>query len=179
MWLWLDRPLQLRPLFSLAVLSILAVAVSGCGYRFSAGPQQSSPMVLGPGFRTMAIQEVENPATLPWLEAELRAMVKEEFAKRGLVTWTSRDKAQVLLKLRVLRYENLAKVRNRRDKTLKKIAEIDMEATVHSAHDNTLLWSSGTLSAYESFVSMDERVAVKRILALLTRELSDRMRHAF
>lgn len=164
---------------SLLLLSIAAAFLFsiGCGgYRFAA----DEPLVLPEGSRLLAMEEIDNPTMETWLSPQLRSLIRDEVASRGDVTWTSKADADSLLTVRVLRYTESARIKDDLERTLKKMVEIRIEATLTSTADETVLWDSGPVIAHETFLADGELSAARsRAVQMAVRELVDRLGHAF
>ena len=149
----------------------------GCGgYHFAA----DEPLVLPEGQRLLAIEEIDNPTMETWLSPRLRSLIRDELSMRGNVTWTSRADADALLTVRVLRYTVSAKVKDDMDRTLKRVVEIRIEATLTRTSDDTIIWESGPVITHETFLT-DEELSFARTRAaqIAVRQLADRLGHAF
>lgn len=153
-------------------LLIFVLPLTACGYKFAGGEHAS----LEPQYRKLYIDEVEHPTTLPWMEARLRSLLRDEFNRRSWVTWTTRNKATAWIKLNVQKYSRKASVTGDKDQTLRSTASITMTATIVSPADGRVLWSSGTISANWPYYGGEEEEAdqevTKRAIEILAERLS-------
>ena len=162
-------PLCIAPLPAV-LLALLLLA--GCGYSFG----ESGQSVLSERHRTVAIDGVENPTTMSWLEPRLRKLVRDELTRRGTVTWTDdRGSADALLTVVVYRYSRPTSVAGSGDETLQSVASIEFEGVIKSATDGSLIWQSGRISQDWPFFSGQEAEADEEVTTLAVRRLADRM----
>ncbi|MEZ7198721.1 LPS assembly lipoprotein LptE [Pseudodesulfovibrio karagichevae] len=124
-------------------LFLLLALLAGCGYSFGEGGSS----VLKPQFRTVAVEEINNPTTLAWLEPRLRKLLRDELHNRGTITWVDdQAKADALITIDIERYYRPTAVEGAKDQTLLSEAIFQFTATIRSATDSSLLWSSGQIS---------------------------------
>ncbi|MDD3311728.1 LPS assembly lipoprotein LptE [Pseudodesulfovibrio sp.] len=156
-----------------AILPLLVLLLLwGCGYSFG----ESGQSVLPERYRTLAIAGIENPTTMSWLEPRLRKLLRDELTRRGVVTWVDEQKdADALLSLRIIRYNRPTSVTGSSDETLQSTANFDFEATVKSALDGSVVWSSGRIDQSWPFFSGQESEADMEVTMLGIRRLADRM----
>lgn len=139
-------------LLSPALLLIFLV-LSSCGYHLSS----SLPIDMPQGMTRLYIDRVENPSTEPWLESRLISEVRDEFSRRGRVTWVDRHEAEGLLHLIITRYRDYTKVESAREETLKSEVALSLEARIISARNMEVLWVSSPVHARESFTGSSEK----------------------
>ena len=115
---------QFLRLASLRLALVLAVCLglSGCGYHFtgtgtSDGTEQASR--LAPELRQMAVLRVDNPSTEAWIEPRLRSLIRDEFNRRRLVTWTDKAKATSLLTIVIKKFTRSTTISGQSDQTVK------------------------------------------------------------
>ena len=130
------------PLRSIALFLLLALA--GCsGYSFGEG----GTSVLAPQYRVLAVDEINNPTTLAWMEPRLRKLLRDELHNRGTITWADeKDKADALITIDIKRYYRPTSVEGVDDKTLVSEAIFQFSATIRSTTDESVLWRSGQIS---------------------------------
>ncbi|MBG0789407.1 MAG: hypothetical protein H0S80_02800 [Desulfovibrionaceae bacterium] len=159
-------PLRHTALFLLLVLA-------GCsGYHFGEGDSS----VLDPEYRTIAIEDVNNPTTLSWLEPEVRKLLRDELNRRGTITWTDdRARADALITIDITRYNRPTAVAGRREETLRSEAIFEFEAHIRSSRSGEVLWRSGRMSQTWPFFTGDEAEADAEVTRLGIRRLADRM----
>lgn len=154
------------------IVFLLPLLLMACGYGFG----ESGHSVLKPEYRVLAISGVENPTMLTWLEPRLRKLLRDELTNRGSITWTDEQKdADALINIKVTRYNRPTAVEGSSDETLRSNANIVFEATIRSATDDSVLWSSGSMSQSWPFYSGQESEADAEVTRLAIRRLADRM----
>lgn len=155
------------------VMLVLPLLLAACGgYSFGEGNQS----VLDEEYRLLAISGVENPTTLTWLEPRIRKLLRDELTNRGSIRWTDdRHKADAWINIRIIRYNRPTAVAGVGDETLESSANFQFEATIKSATDDSVLWSSGRISQSWPFFSGQESEADEEVTRLGVRRLADRM----
>lgn len=129
-----------------AVLCI-ALTLPACGYQLTA----RSPIQLPEGSTRLYLSKVTNPTTETWLEPMLRSSLRDELTRRGNVTWVDRDQAEATVNIDVRSYSTSDALKGRDDVTLKSAASIQMVVTFYNAKTNDLIWTSGPITASESY----------------------------
>ncbi len=157
---------------------LLALVLGGCGYRFTGqapadGEDPSSR--LAPEYRQMALVRVENPTTEAWLEPRLRSLLRDEFNRRRLVTWTDKSKATSLLTITIKKYTRSTAVSGEADQSVKLSAGIVVVFRVTRATDGSVIWDSGEITQDESYYPGDADGADQRVTDLLMRRMADLM----
>ncbi|MDY7001026.1 MAG: LPS assembly lipoprotein LptE [Thermodesulfobacteriota bacterium] len=137
--------------------------------------KDQAPVSLAKEYRSLFIVSVENPTMKPWLDARLRASVRDEFTRRGKIQWVSKDRAAAYLKIKVHDFSSNTSVSGSKDETIKSAAGIDLEAWIVSQKDGSVLWRSNRVSAGQSFLTGGRDQAEARVLDLAVRELADRL----
>jgi outer membrane lipopolysaccharide assembly protein LptE/RlpB len=156
-------------------LFLLLALLAGCGYSFGEG----GTSVLQPQYRTVAVEEINNPTTLAWLEPRLRKLLRDELHNRGTITWVDdKAKADALITIDIDRYYRPTAVEDADERTLLSEAIFQFEATIRSATDDSLLWSSGQISEnwpydYGSGQEADMEVTRRGIQVLADRMTQD------
>ena len=152
---------------------ILLLALAACsGYSFGEGGSS----VLEPEYRTLSIDEVDNPTTLSWLEPEVRKLLRDELNNRGTITWTDdKSKADALLTFHIRRYNRPTAVAGESEETLRSNAVFEFEAEIRSTRSGAVLWRSGRMSQSWPFFTGDEAEADAEVTRLGIRRLADRM----
>jgi len=165
--------------FIWALLVPLAVWLQGCGYQLSA----SAPIALPEGMSALYLEGVSNPTTQSWLEPSLRSALRDEFTRRGQVSWVDRQDADGLLKIDILSYTSGTKLENALEETVRSQVVLRLQATISRGSDQTMAWSSGRVSARESFSGAEDgpeaRDAEQRVVALAVEKLADTLGQEF
>ena len=167
------RHRALFPLLALALLSLAPLSLTGCaGYSFGEGERS----VLAPEYRTIAVGEVSNPTTLSWLEPRVRELLRDELNNRGSLTWVnSRDQADAVISVDIIRYNRPTAVAGESDETLRSSAIFRFRATIRSTTDESVLWDSGIIHQDWPFFQGEEDEADLEVTRLGIRRLADRM----
>ena len=161
---------------SLAVCIILLCALTGCGYTFSG----TAPIDLPKGKTLLCITRFVNPSTESWLEPALRAEIRDEFTRRGQVAWVSRANAETLVAIKVLKYSDSSTLKASDDETVKSAIQLTLEVEMYDAGDNSLIWSSGTIYASESYRGdSSQSDAQEDAVELAATRVADRLGQAF
>jgi len=150
---------------------VLTLALTACGYRQAS--DKSAPFVLPEKARALFITKVENPTMDPDVESILRAEIRDEFTRRGHVTWVDRDKATAYLKIKVNQFTTSTSLTDENDDTVKSSAYIDVDAWITDKDSGKELWH-GTASHSESFTS-DQEAAEADVLEMVARKLTNRL----
>ncbi len=127
----------------------IALFLPACGYQLTA----RAPIQLPEDSTRLYLNKVTNPTTETWLEPMLRSSLRDELTRRGNVTWVDRDQAEATVNIDVRSYSTSDSLKGRDDVTLKSQARILMVVTFYSAKTNALIWTSGPISASESYRS--------------------------
>lgn len=137
MW-WLNR---------LFYILCSALVLSACGYQYSG----LAPINLPEDSTKIFLNKVTDPTTETWIEPMLRSSIRDEFTRRGKVTWVGRDEAQATMNIVVHSYSTSDSLKGRHDVTLKSEARIQLEVSIYNALTHSLIWTSGTVVASESY----------------------------
>lgn len=132
---------------SLWAVLCIALFLSACGYQLTA----RAPIQLPEDSTRLYLNKVTNPTTETWLEPMLRSSLRDELTRRGNVAWVGRDEAEATVNIDVRSYSTSDSLKGRDDVTLKSEARILMVVTFYSAKTNALIWTSGPVSAAESY----------------------------
>lgn len=162
----------------LAFVLAAALALSGCGYTFtgSGSPQaEDAASRLAPEMRQMSLVRVDNPTTESWIEPRLRSLVRDEFNRRRLVSWTEKAKATSLLTIIIKKYTRQTYITGQQAQTVKLTAGLTMVFRVTRASDGAILWDSGEQNQVESFYPGDADGADQRVTDLAVRRMADLM----
>lgn len=171
-----------------AVLCI-ALLLPACGYQLTA----RAPIQLPQDSTRLYLDKVTNPTTETWIEPMLRSSLRDELTRRGNVTWVSRDEAEATVNIDVRSYSTSDSLKGRDDVTLKSAASIQMVVTFFSTKTNALIWTSGPISASESFRGASEiqsssgtlqststkREATQEAVDLAVRKVADQLGQKF
>lgn len=162
----------------LALLLATALVLAGCGYTFTGMGSEdadASAARLAPEMRHMALVRVENPTTESWIEPRLRSLIRDEFTRRRLVTWTDKAKATSQLTVIIKGYTRGTLVSGQQDQSVKLQTSITLQFRVHRTSDGALLWASGEQGQSESFYPGDSDGADLRVTDLAVRRMADLM----
>ena len=155
---------------------ILLSALTGCGYTFSG----MAPIDLPMGKKRLCITKFINPSTEAWLEPSLRSELRDEFTRRGQVTWVQRNEAETLVTIKVLTYSSSSTLKASDDETVKSAIQLSVEVQMYNAEDHTLIWSSGRIYASESYRGDGNKSdAQTTAVSLAAERVADRLGQAF
>jgi len=162
----------------LALMALAALALCGCGYHFTGsapadGSEQASR--LAPELRKMAVVRVDNPTTEAWIEPRLRSLIRDEFNRRRLVTWTDKAKATSLLTIIIKKFTRSTALAGESDQSVKLSTGIIVIFRVTRATDGAIIWDSGEQSQNESYYPGDSEGADMRVTDMLVRRMADLM----
>lgn len=162
----------------LAFVTLAALVLCGCGYHFTGtapadGSSQASR--LAPELRQMALVRVDNPTTEAWLEPRLRSLIRDEFNRRRLVTWTDKAKATSLLTITIKKLTRSTALAGEADQSVKLNTGITVVFKVTRAADGSTIWNSGEQTQTESYYPGDAEGADMRVTDLLVRRMADLM----
>jgi hypothetical protein len=155
---------------------VLICSLTGCGYTFSG----MAPIELPQGQTLLCITKFENPTTEPWLEPSLRAEIRDEFTRRGQVKWVSRNEAETLVTIRVIRYSSSSTHKGSNDETVTSAVQLSVAVDMYNAADRTVIWTSGPINVSESFRGdSGEPKAREDAVRLTAEQIADRLGQAF
>lgn len=174
---------------SLWAVLCIALFLSACGYQLTA----RAPIQLPEDSTRLYLNKVTNPTTETWLEPMLRSSLRDELTRRGNVAWVGRDEAEATVNIDVRSYSTSDSLKGRDDVTLKSEARILMVVTFYSAKTNALIWTSGPVSAAESYrgtggtvtstgllqTTSAKREATQEAVDLAVRMVADRLGQKF
>lgn len=157
---------------ALALLCLL----TACGYQLSA----QAPISLPQNSTHLFLAEVTQPTTETWLDPMLRNSLRDEFTRRGNVTWVGRDEAQSSVVMQVLQYSTSDSVKGRDDVTVTSQAFIQVEVSFFSTETGALIWTSGLVNASETYRgATNKRQATQNAVNLAMRMVADRLAQKF
>jgi hypothetical protein len=172
----------------LRAMLCVTLLLPSCGYQLSA----RAPIQLPRDSSRLYLSKVTNPTTETWLEPMLRSSLRDELTRRGNVTWVGRDEAEATVNIDVRSYSTSDSLKGRDDVTLKSEARILMVVTFYSATTNALIWTSGPVTASESYrgaggaiatglfqSTSAKREATQEAIDLAVRMVADRMGQKF
>jgi hypothetical protein len=155
---------------------VLICSLTGCGYTFSG----MAPIELPQGQTLLCITKFENPTTEPWLEPSLRAEIRDEFTRRGQVKWVSRNEAETLVTIRVIRYSSSSTLKGSNDEAVTSAVQLSVVVDMYNAADRTVIWTSGPINVSESFRGDSGEPKAREDAVRLTAErIADRLGQAF
>lgn len=167
-----------RLVVNIVLLAALAVALCGCGYRFTGTgteEEMDASSRLAPEFRMMHLVRVDNPTTEAWIEARLRSLVRDEFNRRRLVTWTDKAHATSLLTIVIKQYTRSTAISGQQDQSVKLSCGLVMTFRVTRASDGFVLYDSGEQTQTESYYPGYQDDADQRVTDLAVRRMADLM----
>ena len=159
-------------------LLVLVCFFSGCGYHVS----RQAPIVLPEGVTKVFLDRVVDPTTKPWLEPRLRTLLRDEFTRRGQVRWVPRDQAQALLRVEIIRFSDGSMIFDSEERTIKSEARLTLKGRIFRRADQSLLWSSGTITTRQSYVTGDASARLEagtRAVELAVEQLADALAMGF
>jgi hypothetical protein len=125
--------------------------------------------------RALFIEEIENPTLMTSLNFRLRSLIRDELSRRGNVRWVDAGEASAVMQIEILTFTSSVTVTGSQDQTLRSAAVIVINGTILSAADRSVLWTSGNVSARESFTSGGEEDAEDRVIQLAVQRMVDRL----
>jgi type IV pilus biogenesis protein CpaD/CtpE len=152
-----------------------AAVLAGCGYRHVS----SAPTVLPPDVRTIAITRLTNKTAQIPIQARLVAKFRDGVEGRGRLEFTDPDTADAEVHLTIKSYGVSSSLTGASEETLKFSARTTISARMVRRLDNSLIWSSGSVSVRESFYGGGEDAARDRALDLAVTRLLNRLYQAF
>jgi len=167
----------MRHLLTTLLATLLALVLTGCGYHFS-GQASGDDIVLDSAHRKLCIRSVENPTLKPWLESLVRSRVRDEFTKRQIIEWASVKDATADMYIDVTSFTSNSSLKDSDDVTVKSSANINLTAKIVSRETGETLWSSGNVSASQTFTTARD-AAERRVVDLALRRLADRLFEAY
>lgn len=157
-------PLPLAALLALALLS-------GCGYQLAG----QGPVALPKDQRSLCMDSVENPSMEAWLGARLRSELRDELHRRGWTRWVERSRADLLVRIVVNSFEHDTTVSNADDETLRSQASLSLRVDFVSRATDAVVWSSGNVSASESYFGSLTSDADESVTELAVHRAVDRL----
>ncbi|MFW6324241.1 MAG: LPS assembly lipoprotein LptE [Desulfovibrionales bacterium] len=155
---------------------LLFLALAGCGYHLAG----ETPIVLPGEVQSLAIRNVTNPTTETWIVPRLRSELRNEITRRSDVVWKEVRLSEAILDVDILRYTTSSSLKGEDEQTLKSDAIISIEGRLLRNEDKSLIWSSGPITASESFAAGGgEREAGEDALEKAVRRLADRLDQNF
>lgn len=172
-------PIPRRTSRRLAALLLVLIAASllwGCGrYGFTAKEGQSA---LPEDVRTIYVRSVENPTMHTWLPARLVSNFRDEITQRHMLEWSTRDAADALVDLEIVRFAISSSLLTKEETTLQYSASVTLNARIYGRADNDLLWQRSS-SWSETFLAANDQVARERALDLAVQRLVDQLTDAY
>ncbi|MFW5721854.1 MAG: hypothetical protein ACOCWT_01015, partial [Desulfohalobiaceae bacterium] len=105
-----------------------------------------------------------------------------EFTRRGQVRWVPRDQAQALLRVEIIRFSDGSKILDSEERTIKSEARLTLKGRIFRRADQSLLWSSGTITTRQSYVTGDASARLEagtRAVELAVEQLADALAMGF
>ncbi|MGE4551726.1 MAG: LPS assembly lipoprotein LptE [Desulfovibrionaceae bacterium] len=150
----------------------LCLGLSACGYSLAS----RGPSALKDNQRKLYLVSVENPSLDTWVGPELRSRLRDEINNRHVARWTERSNAQGLVEVVIDRFTTSeTTVTGESDQSLRYAASISVSMHIVSPLDGSVLWSSGSVGASESFYGKDAASARERVVRLAVERMVDRL----
>lgn len=160
----------------LGAILVVALLATACGYHLTA----QEPIVLPEDSTKLFLTKVTNPTTESWMDPMLRTALRDEFTRRGKVTWVEREHAEATVTVAVTSYSSSTALTGQDDQTLKSAATINLTVNFYNARTTVLIWTSGPVVASESFRgAKTKRDATQKAVELAMRMVADRMSQNF
>lgn len=164
----IEKPhVRTETLFSTALVMICLSFVSGCGYRFSGGPQDTP---FPPDIKTIVIDSAVNNTTVTGIETELTNDMRNEFAF-GTRLKPVRSGGDVTLKTVIASYEDMPATYKADGKELTRIGTLRIHCNLERAESKKTLWQKDFSSSYSYLVTdsisgtlSNRRGAISRII---------------
>ncbi len=152
----------------LTALGVVGLSiVSGCGYRFTGGPQDSP---FPADIKTIVINSAVNNTTITGIETELTNDMRNEFAL-GTRLKPVRDGGDVILKTVIASYEDMPATYKADGKELTRIGTLRIQCNLERAESKKSLWQKDFSSSYSYLVTdsisgtlSNRRRAISRII---------------
>lgn len=110
----------------------------------------------------------------------LRSGLRDELTRRGRVVWVDREQAQSRVTLNVRQYSSSDSVKGLDDVTVTSQVVIQLEVSFFSTETNSLIWTSGLVTASESYRGAGgKRQATQNAVDLAMRMVADRLAQQF
>ncbi len=137
---------------------LVVFLLCGCGYHFSG----SSPITLPQNKTKLYFDRVDNPTQEPWLTPYMRSELREEFTRRGQVSWTEKKKAETMVRVNIKEFTASDSLKGEDDVSVKYQARITLRILMLDADKGNQLWDSGWISGSESFYTQGGKQAASR-----------------
>ncbi len=141
-----------RPEYAFTLLLAVLMLLAGCSYHLSS----AAPVALPQGMTRLALDSVSQPSTESWMEPYLRRSLRDELARRGQITWVSRDAAQGLIRLKVTSYSDSGLRQSSDGDTVKSEIRIAGEAQIFESASSQRVWNSGQVQTNVSYQTDNE-----------------------
>ena len=155
---------------ALVALGLMPLLLSGCGYNFAG----DAPLALPNNVKTLYIAELNNPTLEISLNPYVRAMIRDEFTRRG-VKWAAKEHADGFVTITILQSRTDA-WHDAYDRSLTSVS-LSMSVQIKNAAGN-LLWSSGTVSYSDTYL-YDQAASQEQLIQELVKDIGDRLTQAY
>ncbi len=152
---------------------------SACGYQWQGSDSPSTASVLGNGFSTVKITNVEQSSLYPWIPYYLRSLMRDEITLRHLAEWQDNGEADYTMEIRMPSFSVGSYVSNTQDITLLNAATVSLEVILHEGGSNAVVWQSGLVVYSDYFENQREHTAIRELLREVVRRTVDRMQLKF
>lgn len=153
------------------VVALLFFLVGCSGYSFE-GKDYTDFVALPEDARALFISSVEIPVIEPGLESVLRSRIRDEFTRRGAVSWVDAAQATAFAHVHVKRFTADSSLTDAKEMTLKSTAMIELEMWIIRRSDGKEIWRSQAAHS-ESFYNQARETARKRAIDLAVQKLAD------
>lgn len=110
-----------------------------------------APIALPEGITRLALDNVRQPSTEPWMEPYLRRNLRDEFRRRGQVEWVGSKAAQGLFQVTITSYADTGTRKASDEDTVKSEVRVTGEARILDADTSALLWESDPVHSNVSY----------------------------
>ena len=156
---------------ALAALVLMPALLSGCGYNFAG----DGPLAIPKNIKTLYIVEFNNPTLETGLNPYVRAMLRDEFTRRG-VKWASKEHADGFVTITILN-SRTDSWHDAYDRSFTRVS-LRMSVQIKNAADNSLLWDSGAVSRSDTYM-YDLALSQEQLIQELVKDIGDRLTQAY
>ncbi len=158
----------------LAAALSLALVLSACGYNFSA----TAPIVLPQEMNTLHLGDVTDPTTEAWLESTFRSHIRDEFTRRGDVSWKSAQRADGQLRVEIFSFSSAGKLETAEEVTVRSEITMRFRGRIFDLPDQSLVWESQDIGVSVTY-SEDRQHAEQRAVRRAAEKLADQLSRQF
>lgn len=157
----------------MAILGLLCVVLTGCGYRFSGGGD------LPGGIRNLSVGVFENKTRENGLETRIADDLIYQFTRHKNIKLTDKSKSDGHL-TGIIRSAKVTTVTHATaSMSAERRIQVTMDVRLTATSDGRLLWSAKAISAYETYAVASEKTGTeqnkKSALATLSSKVAERI----